>query len=84
MFKLLKGEIDGPDILGQLPFAINRFNSRHPNTFYLAFPRTNLYKSSPVFKMCSLFNLYASDIDIDTINLKKFKQIIDEKLRRSI
>lgn len=84
MFKLLRGEIDSPDILGQLPFAINRINSRHSNTFYLAFPRTNLYKNSPVYRMCSLFNLYASDIDIDLINLKKFKQIIDVKLRQGI
>lgn len=84
MFKLLKGEIDSPDILGQLPFAINRINSRNANSFYLAFPRTNLYKNSPIFKMCSIFNRYASDIDIDIINLEKFKKLIDTKLREDI
>lgn len=84
MFKLLKGELDSPDILGQLPFAINRINSRNPNTFYLAFPRTNLFRNSPIFRMCSLFNKYASDVDIDLINLSKFKQKIDSKLRLNI
>lgn len=83
MFKILKGDIDCPDILEQLPFSVNRCNSRTTNIFYLAFPRTNLFKSSPIYGLCNLFNLYASDIDIDLINFKTFKNLIDKKLRQS-
>lgn len=80
MFRILKGSVDCPEILAQLPFAINRLNSRKRNVFYLTCPRTNLYKNSPVYKMCQVFNLYAFDIDIDTINIKTFKRIIDGRL----
>ena len=81
LYKLLKGSIDAPDILGQLPFAVHQVNSRNKKTFYLDFPRTNLYKTSPIFTMCKLFNEYASEIDIDTTTLRHFKKVINIKLR---
>lgn len=81
MFKLLKGNIDSPDILSQLPFAIHRINSRNSKIFYLAYPRVNLYKNSPIYRMCNVFNLYACDIDIDVICYNQFKQLILSKLK---
>lgn len=81
MFKLLRGSVDSPDILSQLPFAIHRINSRNTKIFYLTYPRINLYKNSPIYRMCNVFNLYACDIDIDIICLKQFKKLIDSKLR---
>lgn len=81
MYKILSNDIDCPGILEQLPFSVNRINSRNRNIFYLAYPRTNLYKCSPVYSLCDLFNLYASDVDnMDSISLKAFKKIIDGKL----
>ena len=81
MFRLLKNAIDSPELLAQLPFVVNRINSRNSNVFYLTCPRTNLYKNSPIYKMCHTYNLYAASIDIDLTNYKQFKKLIDEKLR---
>lgn len=80
LFKILKGGIDAPDILGQLPFAVQQVSLRSSKTFYLDFPRTNVYKSSPIYQMCMLYNKYASDIDIDTTSTVKFNEIIKNKL----
>jgi len=84
LFKLLKNEVDCPELLEQLPFAINRMNSRNSNIFYLAYPRTNLYKNSPIYKLCYYFNFYASDIDIDSTSLNRFKKIILNKLKSNV
>lgn len=80
LFKILKGGTDAPEILGQLPFAVQQVNVRSRRVFYLDFPRTNLYKGSPIYQMCQLFNKYASDIDIDTTNLYTFKKTVISKL----
>lgn len=81
IFKILKDQIYCSEILAQLPFAVHRIASRNRSTFYLSYPRTNVYKGSPIYNMCSLFNIYASDIDLDTTNLRTFKKLIDRKLR---
>lgn len=80
LFKLIKNCINSPDILAQLPFSINQRNNRNKNVFYLNFPRTNLYKNSPLYRMCSLFNKYANEIDIDTTSLRQFISVIDNKI----
>ena len=80
MFGLLKNTIDSPELLAQLPFVVNRIN-RNSNVFYLTCPRTNLYKNSPIYRMCHTYNLCPASIDIDLTNYKQFKKLIDEKLR---
>lgn len=83
LFKLLKDMIICPEIVTQLPFAVNRVedvNTRHRNVFYLNCPRTNLYKNSPLYRMCELYNRVAWDIDLTTISIKSFKEIIYNRL----
>ena len=80
IYKVLNQTVDDPNMLGQLPFSVNRLNSRHKTTFYLDFPRTNLYRNSPLYRMCDLFNRFVSDIDVQSLTVKRFKYIIDQKL----
>lgn len=58
----------------------NHLNTRSKKVFYLDFPRTNLYKMSPIYQMCNLFNDYVSNIDVDTISFNDFKKLIDLRL----
>lgn len=80
LYKLLTNRVDNAEILSQLPFSINFGNTRHNKTFYLEFPRTNLYKNSPVYRMCRSFNEYAGNLDLDTISLRQYVQILEYKL----
>lgn len=83
LFKILKNKIDCPDILSQLPFVVTNGARRQRSTFYLQFPRINAYKNSPVYRMCSYFNLYVSDLDLDSIKINRFIDIINQKLLTS-
>lgn len=80
LYKILSNRISDPGIIGLLPFSIGVGNTRNKKTFYLNVPRTNLYKDSPLYKMCTFFNVYASDIDIDTTSLRQYKAYIHHKL----
>lgn len=83
LYKILRESIVCPDILLQLPFAIDRIDNvktRHNKIFYLNCPRTNLYKNSPIYRMCALYNKLASDIDLVTVGVGEFKKIIDSRL----
>lgn len=74
IFKLIKGLIDNKDFLAQLPFRISRvIATRNLDLFYLNVPRTNLYKNSPLFKMCSLINSHASSTDPFCTSLTSLK-----------
>lgn len=83
MFKILKNQVECPDFLAKLPFAINGGGTRQKRVFYLNFPRTNSYKASPMYSMCNLFNVFASDLDLDLLNLKAFTKIINRRLQES-
>lgn len=72
---------NSPDIHAQHPFSIIQCNTRQKKTFtYIKFPRINIYKNSPIYRMCYYFNIYASDLDLDNISVSKFHDLIDQKL----
>lgn len=74
LFKLLSGNIDCIELLSKLNFHVPRISSRKKNTFYIDQARTNTYKMSPIFKICSEANKF--DIDMFGIaKLEKFRQI---------
>ena len=83
LYKVLSNKINSNEILSKLPFSIKRSNTRQKNRFYLEFPRINVYKNSPIYRLCNLFNTYVNDVDIDTVTLKQFVRIVDEKLYAS-
>lgn len=83
LYKILKESIICPDILLQLPFAIKRadnVDTRHKKTFYLDCPRTNLYKNSPLYRMCMLYNELVCDVDFTSVGIDEFKKIVDSRL----
>lgn len=81
IFKLINHNVDCPEILALLPFYVKRINSRNNDTFYLDFPRLNLYKNSPIYRMCDLFNRFMSDVNVSTLSLKNYIKILDSKLK---
>ena len=81
LYRVLKNSIDSPDILASLPFAVRRMNARNKLTFYLEFPRTNLYKNSPIYRMCDLYNEYANDIDVTVVGYVEFREFVTGALK---
>lgn len=75
LFKLIHNVLSYPPLLEKLPFSLPRINSRHVNTFYLATPRTNLLKFSPLYFICNTYNHLQDIIDIFHTNLKTIKNL---------
>lgn len=62
--KIMQNKIDCSEILNQLNFYVPRINSRHSRNFYLAAPRTNVLKFSPLFNICNTYETHCSELDI--------------------
>ena len=76
LHKLLTSQTDCPDILSSIHFNVPSFQTRSYALFYLATPRTNVLKSSPVHNMCSNYLNYQSNLDIFNYNTNNIKQCI--------
>ena len=76
LHKLLTSQTDCPDILSSIHFNVPSFQTRSYALFYLATPRTNVLKSSPVHNMCSNYLSYQSNLDIFNCNTNNIKQCI--------
>lgn len=59
--KLIKGKENNCFMLEKLPFSTTP--SRHHATFYLPYPRINIYKRAPIYSLCSTIN-NNHDLDI--------------------
>lgn len=73
--KLINNKIDCPQLLEQLNFYIPRVEARLCSTFYLATPRTNLLKFSPLFFMCENCNNLQDRVDIFSGNYSTLKKV---------
>lgn len=73
LFKIINNIIDAPQLLSKLSFNIPRTMSRHSNVFYLATPRTNILKFSPIYVICDNHNAICGDIDIFNCTLNTIK-----------
>lgn len=73
LVKLINNNIDAQDLLSKLLFNIPRIASRYNNVFYLATPRTDILKFSPIYIMCSYHNAICHEIDIFNCSLNAMK-----------
>lgn len=64
LHKLLHNTVDDPISLNLLNINVPSFYSRHSNTFYLPYSRTNVSYQSPILFMCSCYHLCQSQQDI--------------------
>ena len=76
LLKLIVNKIDNKEFLGLLPFRIGRANTRSEDLFYICTPRTNLYKNSPLIRLCYCINKYCGTIDIFNVTFERFRQQI--------
>lgn len=54
--KLVRGNIDCPQFLEQLPFRLPSVNSRYHVPFYLPLASSSLLLASPLYRACNYFN----------------------------
>ena len=71
--KLIMNKVDCPQIIEQLAFNIPRIEGRFSKTFYLAVPRTNTLKFSPLYTMCENCNNLQDSIDIFNCSYNSLK-----------
>lgn len=71
LYNVLKDNMDSNNFKSSLPCAVNRVNVKNKETFYLDFTRTNIFKNSPIYRMCDLLNQYIL-IVLRKINLSLF------------
>lgn len=77
LIKVIAYLIDCKNFLSLLPFRItNVINTRSRDLFYLHTSRTNLYKNSPVYRVCDLANNYLKNLDIFTLNPKNVNKVL--------
>lgn len=67
LYKLLHNQIDSIELLSQIYFRVPFLNTRKSQTFYCVRGNTNLCLKSPLYHMCSTFNLKC-DINYDNLN----------------
>ena len=74
LFKLVHGIIDSPNMLSLINFNVPQFNNRQSMVFYNTRPRTNLLLKSPIYKMCTNFNLICESCDLFFDSLNNIKR----------
>lgn len=74
--KLLRGVVDCPGLLSRIDFLVPRISSRHPQTFCLPTPRTNVLISSPLYRLCKEANAASEHLDIFFVNVASAKKIL--------
>lgn len=72
LLKLINNSIDVPQLLSKISFNIPR-TSRNGNVFYMATPRTNILKCSPIYVVCDNYNAICTDIDIFNCSITALK-----------
>lgn len=73
LFKILSGIFSCISVLQNLDIHIPRISARAARTFYLPWPRTNNFYSSPLYKICETYNNIQQDIDIFFTSVRSLK-----------
>lgn len=71
LYKVVRGEIDCPEILAQIKFLVPRLGTRQHVTFYCNNSRTNVQLKSPITNMCVNFNKISNSCDIHVCTKKQ-------------
>lgn len=70
VFKILRGQIDDPNLLYMLNIFVPRMTSRYNITFYNKTTNTWHHKNSPIMRVCNLVNKYCK---LDIFNCTKMQ-----------
>lgn len=78
LYKLLHNSIDDPQFLSSVKIKVpdSSIRVRRNFTFLTKIPKTNLYKMSPLYNICSIHNSLCSNVDIFGLDHKYFKSLI--------
>ena len=78
LYKLVNGKIDDAYMLGEIKFNALKNNLRARKLLVNDIPRTESFKSSPLYQMCSMFNSLSTHyLDLDhSTPLAKFVTIL--------
>lgn len=66
LFKITHRMADCPTLLARVPVRPPQRERRTLQCFYLPAPRTDVLKSSPIYRMCNMANSMGNDLDIYT------------------
>lgn len=61
---IIHDKVDSPEIMCLFKFLCPRLNARRKKILWLASPRTNVLKASPLFKIVAAVNAIADDFDV--------------------
>lgn len=71
LYKTIHNDIVCPEILYSLKFHVPRPSARYAPTFFLPTAHTNLLLHSPIYFVCSTYNLICRYVDIFNCNCKE-------------
>lgn len=74
LHKIIKNDIQCPDLLHKLNFNVPRLASRCTDLFYLSTPRTNILKNSPLYNACYAYNNISQHVDIFQCSVRDIKR----------
>lgn len=80
LYKIIHNKIDAIDILSQINFYVPPLRTRSSLPFYCTRARTNLNLKSPVYVMCTSYNMISHDCDIYNDNLRNIIKTAEQRL----
>jgi hypothetical protein len=76
LVKLIRGQLDCPELLEKIPFRVPRPNLRDKASFIVPRARTNVLVGSPVYRILKLGNLLEDEVDLFKCSIKKVTEAV--------
>jgi hypothetical protein len=76
LVKLIRGQLDCPELLEKIPFRVPRSNLRIKASFIVPRARTNVLASSPLNRILKLGNLLEDEVDLFKCSIKEVTEAV--------
>jgi hypothetical protein len=76
LVKLIRGQLDCPELLEKIPFRVPRPNLRDKASFIVPRARTNVLAGSPVYRILKLGNLLEDEVDLFKCSVKEVTEAV--------
>jgi hypothetical protein len=76
LVKLIRGQLDCPELLEKIPFRVPRPNLRDKASFIVPRARTNVLAGSPVYRILKLGNLLEDEVDLFKCSIKEVTEAV--------
>jgi hypothetical protein len=76
LVKLIRGQLDCPELLEKIPFRVPRPNLRDKASFIVPRARTNVLVGSPEYRILKLGNLLEDEVDLFKCSIKKVTEAV--------